>query len=61
MNTYIIIAMDDNGIAYETDATCTTWENACILQEKLEETCDAFSFLIYTLDQWLYELENGVY
>ena len=59
MNEYMIIAMNDNGETFEVNLTFTTWEDACIMQETLENVCDAFSYLIYTMDEWLYEMENG--
>ena len=59
MNAYIISAIDNNGIKTAMDMECTTWENACILQEALENACDEFAYLIYSNDQWVQECEQG--
>lgn len=58
MNAYIIIAIDNNGIKTAIDMECTTWENACILQEALENACGDYAYLIYSIDQWVQECER---
>ena len=59
MNAYIIIAIDNNGTKTPIDMEFTTWENACTLQEILENACEDFGFLIFTNDEWMYECECG--
>lgn len=60
MNAYMIIAIDATCKAVPaTEELYPTWEAACEAQEALEALTDAVSFLIYTADEWMYEVENG--
>ena len=59
MNTYTIIAIDNNGNKTAIDAEFATWDDACTAQEALETAHDDLGFLIYTADEWVYEMENG--
>lgn len=59
MNAYIIIAIEDNGTKNPVDMEFAEYDNACIMQEILETLCPECGFLIYTNDEWMYEVENG--
>lgn len=59
MNTFVIIAFEDNGAKTPVDMEFTTYNNACIMQEVLETLCPYMGFLIYTADEWMYECENN--
>ena len=59
MNAYMIIAIADNGTKTPVDMEFTTWDAACTLQEILEEVAPEFGYLIFTADEWMYEVENG--
>lgn len=60
MNSYIVIEVNNyskKAIASATDYP--TWELACEEQEALEEQHTENCYLVYSVDEWMYECENG--
>lgn len=59
MNNYVVIEINDKGEKRMLDGEYATWEEACEVQEAMEWLHDENGYLIYTNDEWMYEVENG--
>ena len=59
MNKYVVIEIKFDGSKRMLDGEYDTWEEACEVQEAMEWLHDENSYLIYTNDEWMYEVENG--
>ena len=59
MANWIVIEINFNGDKRVLDGEYATWEEACEVQEAMEWLHDENSYLIYTNDEWMYEMENG--
>ena len=57
MTSYIVIEIKDNGAKRMLDGEYTNYSDACEVQEAMEWLHDENSYLIYTLNQWVYECE----
>ena len=59
MRNWIIVEVNDNGDKMALEGEFTTWEDACRVQENLEEMNPDKCYLLYTCDEWMYECECG--
>ena len=59
MNKYVVIEINAEGEKRMLDGEYDTWEEACEVQEAMEWLHDENSYLIFTNDEWMYEVENG--
>lgn len=59
MSKYVVVEINFEGAKRLLDGEYATWDEACEVQEAMEWLYDENSYLIYTLDQWVYECENS--
>lgn len=56
---WIVIEINGNCDKRVLDGEYATYGEACEVQEAMEWLHDENSYLIYTVDEWMYEMENG--
>ena len=59
MMNWMLIEVAPNGVMIPLPIEYDKWEDACKGQEALEEVLTDRSYLIYSVDEWMYEMENG--
>ena len=59
MSKWILIEIEDNGTKTALPTEFPTWDAACTAQEAAEEANPNKAYLILTVDEWVYEMENG--
>jgi len=56
---WIIIEIETNGEKVALPTEYNTYEDACWEQNFCEDVNPHKGYLIYTTDEWVYEVENG--
>ena len=59
MNRYLIIEVNPNGELAPSIFDYPDYDTACAMQEILENLYPDYGYLVYTADEWMYEVENG--
>ena len=59
MNKWIVVEVKFNGSKRVLDGEYDVWDDACEVQEAMEWLHDENAYLIYMVDEWMYEVENG--
>lgn len=59
MNRYLIIEVAPEGTKAPSIFDYPDYDTACVMQEILENLYPDYGYLIYTADEWMYEVENG--
>lgn len=59
MSKWIIVEVHTNGKKVALPTEYDKYEDACTEQEIFEDVNPHKAYLIYTNDEWMYEVENG--
>lgn len=58
MNRYLLIEVAPTGEKAPSIFDYPDYDSACTMQEIMEALYPDYSFLVYTADEWMYEVEN---
>lgn len=56
---WVIVRIGATGVKTTGFDEYDTYDDACMMQEILEEQNPYTGFLVYTTDEWMYECENA--
>jgi hypothetical protein len=59
MSKWVVVEVKFDGSKRVLDGEYDIWDDACEVQEAMEWLHDENSYLIYTNNEWMYEVENG--
>ena len=59
MSKWVVVEVKFDGSKRVLAGEYGTWAEACVVQEAMEWLHDENSYLVFTNDEWMYEVENG--
>ena len=59
MSKWVVVEVKFDGSKRVLEGEYSTWAEACEVQEAMEWLHDENSYLVFTNDEWMYEVENG--
>ena len=59
MSKWILVRIESNGEKVALPKEYDSYDDACAMQEFLDDANPYNAHLIYTNDEWMYEVENG--
>ena len=59
MSNWVVIEIKFDGSKRMLDGEYANYDEACEVQEAMEWLHGENAYLIYTADEWMYEVENG--
>ena len=60
MNNWIVVEIKWNGDKRALEGEYKTFSAACDVQERMENVCPENSYLVYRMDEYIQECEEGV-